>query len=207
MKPIIAFDFDGTTIKSAISEEAHKDWYRIMSILLKDPKVVRLAGKKDFMGSVITITKRYTGIQDKVVLVKLARNLYQLILLGKAQEHDILVKDMTQLLKTLRKKYRTALVTTSPEDVVKPLLKASGALFDIVFLQPLHEKPSKLVLLRRFTARYGKPTCYIGNSREDVTACKTLRIKSVLAKWDRFDNVKADFEASTVRALKGLLFS
>ena len=39
MKPIIAVDFDGALLKSRPFDKAHKRWFYVMSVMLKDDSV------------------------------------------------------------------------------------------------------------------------------------------------------------------------
>ncbi|MBW3001956.1 HAD hydrolase-like protein [Candidatus Woesearchaeota archaeon] len=216
VKKIIGFDFDGSVIRSIASDEAHYEWFKVMSVLLKDPKVKKLAGKRDYFPDVYRLMKKYTGLStknafEKEVSTRLARNLYQLAMLGPANKYKkkLLFKDVAKLILKLKKKYKVALITTVPGDIVLPMLKLINfEKFDIVHTTPINEKPSKLIALKRFSKKYKKPALYIGNTLEDMEACKKLKIKSVLVTWGKYDkkavNV-ADYVAQNAEELKKII--
>ena len=216
MKPVIGFDFDGSVIRSVASDKAHYEWFKVMSVLLKDSKIKKLAGKKDYFPDVYRLMERYTGLSQKnaferEVSTRIARNLYQLAMLGPANKYKkkLLFKDVAKLILQLKKKYKVALITTVPGDIVLPMLKLiKFDKFDIVHTTPIDEKPSKLTALKRFSRKYKKPILYIGNSAEDINACKKLKIKSVLAKWGKYDKEaasKADYTAKNAAELKKII--
>jgi phosphoglycolate phosphatase-like HAD superfamily hydrolase len=216
LKPIIGFDFDGSIIRSVASEAAHFEWFETMAVLLDDEKVKKLAGQKDYFPEVYRLMERYTGLSqknasDKEIMTKIARNLYQLSTLGCANKHkkNLLFKDVSELILKLKKKYQIALITTVPGDIVLPILRLIDFdKFDLVQTTPITEKPDKLKALERFTKEKGKPILYVGNSIDDITACKKLGIKSVLAMWGGYDKdavKKADFTAKSANDLKQIL--
>ncbi|MBW2973400.1 HAD hydrolase-like protein [Candidatus Woesearchaeota archaeon] len=216
IKPIIGFDFDGSIIRSIASDKAHFEWFKVMSVLLKDPKVKRLAGKKDYFPDVYRLMERYTGLSKKNafergISTRIARNLYQLAMLGPANKYKkkLLFKDVAKVVLQLKKKYKVALITTVPGDIVLPMLRLiKFDKFDIVHTTPIDEKPSKFTALKRFSRKYKKPALYIGNSAEDIDACKKLKIKSVLAKWGKYDKEavsKADYTAKNAAELKKII--
>lgn len=211
MKSIIAFDFDGTIIRSAAAREAQAEWYRVMSVLLNDDKVLQLAKRKDYFADVMLVMQRYTGLdnsKDRTVIVRLARNLFQLAFLGSAcrEKGNLVFPGMKPLLEKLRKMHTLALITTTPQDIVHPLLKlADCAVFDYVFGQPIDEMPSKLHLLERFVNNFEKPICYVGNSVEDIESCRLLKIPSILVTYDTSEKASPGYFASSVDELESML--
>lgn len=217
MKPIIAFDFDGTIISSAAGREADHEWYRVMSILLNKPEIRNLAGKKAYFRDVLRLMEQYTGLRqsrqsDKRTMTRLARNLYQFSFLGSAYRHrsDLLIPRVKPLISGLKRKFLVALVTTTPTDIVVPLLSIAKIkdVFDIVFTQSLEQQPSKRKLLGQFVQKYKKPICSIGNSAEDMEASRQLGIMGVLVKWDKYEKEaekSAAYVVSSVDELKSLL--
>jgi len=215
-KRIIGFDFDGSIIRSTASEEAHYEWFKVMSVLLRDSKVKKLAGKKDYFPDVFRLMEKYTGLKkanssEKEILIKIARNLYQLAMLGPANKHKkkLLFKDVAKLILNLKKKYNIALITTVPGDIVLPMLRLINfEKFDITHTTPITEKPSKLNALKRFSRIHGKPILYIGDTKEDAEACKKLKIKFVLAMWGKYDKQAlkiADYKAKNAIELKKII--
>lgn len=213
MKKIIVFDFDGTIIKSKAGKKAHVEWFRILGLLLKKKNIIKLAGKKDYFKEVYSLMEQYTGLSkknklEKTVMIKLARNLYQMLFLGYVTSYkkDLEIKEVIKYIKKLKRKYRIALVTTTPEDIVIPILSLikQTKLFDIVFVQSLQKQPSKAELINEFVKRYGKPVLQIGNSLEDIEIAKKLGIVSVLACWDDFEKQAAGVADILVSDIKKL---
>lgn len=138
---------------------------------------------------------RYTGLsvktgENKLLLKKMARSLFQMSYLGKAHQlrDQLGYSEIIILLKELKKKYSLALITTSPEESVNPILELTGCsdLFELKELSPLHEEPNKKELLQRFISIHGRPEGYIGNEEEDYLACKELNVPFILAGWDPY---------------------
>jgi len=216
IKKIIGFDFDGSVIRSIASDAAHYEWFKVLSVLLKDPKIKKLATKKDYFPDVYRLMEKYTGLSrkntfEKEVSTRLARNLYQLAMLGPANKYKkkLLFKDVAKAILQLKKKYKVALITTVPGDIVLPMLKLINFdKFDIVHTTPINERPSKLNALKRFSKKYKKPELYIGNTIEDINACKKLKIRSVLVTWGKYDKKavdKADYVAQNAEELKRII--
>ncbi|MBU2561938.1 MAG: HAD hydrolase-like protein [Nanoarchaeota archaeon] len=217
MKPIIAFDMDGTIISSEASANAHKAWFGFMGVLLKDDSISKLAGKKDYFPDVLGVMERLTGLDqkdsfEKSVMVKYARNLYQMIYLAelKKEGKDAFVPEMVDMIIDLKQKCRIALITTAPEDMVLPALEIIGIkkLFDYIYRSPLNQEPSKLEMLKKFTKDVGKPALYVGNEQKDADACKELGIKFALAKWGKHDEdagQTATYNLTSPKQLRGVL--
>ncbi|MBU0461720.1 MAG: HAD hydrolase-like protein [Nanoarchaeota archaeon] len=220
-QPVIAVDFGGTLIHEEPSGEAHKEWFRIMGTALDDDSVNKYAGMKDYFPKVYEVMERYTGIKadnefNKKLLSKFARNLFQLTYIGVAhrlEKDKLLYVDFAKYLRELKdKKIRLALITTTPEDAVIPLLELAGCsdLFDYVYKSKLTSEPSKKELLNEFIKEYGEPICYIGNSGDDINACKELEVVSVQAAWSKEHShekreIKPDFVAEDVSRLKEII--
>lgn len=199
MKKIIAVDFYGTLIKNEPAEKAHYEWFNIMASALHDNSIKKYAGTKDYFKYVYKVMARYTGLnqkkeEDAQTMRKFARNLFQMscVALANRYKNRILVKEFASLLEKLKKDYSLALITTSPEDSVLPILKIikKDSLFDIIYKSPLKKEPKKEELFKAFIKKYGKPLCYVGNSDEDMLACKRFGILSILATWDKVDGTE-----------------
>jgi phosphoglycolate phosphatase-like HAD superfamily hydrolase len=217
MKPIIAFDLDGVLLRADIAVKAHKAWFELMSTLLKDPSVKLLADKKDYFPDAINTLSCLTALDpkdsfNKNLLIKYSRNLFQLLYLAelkKAGENSF-VPGIVDMIIELKKECRIALITTSPEDVVLPAMDIGKVrkIFDYVYRAPLDKEPSKLALLSRFTKEISAPSLYIGNELADAKACKELKIKFALAKWDKYDEEAeqlANFNLNSPKQLKGIV--
>ncbi|MBW2971859.1 HAD hydrolase-like protein [Candidatus Woesearchaeota archaeon] len=217
MKPIIAFDMDGTIIDSSASAKAHESWFSIMGTLLKDDSLNKLAGKEDYFPDVLKAMERLTGLDpkdsfEKSVMVKYARNLYQMLYLAELRKEgkDAFVPDMLDMIVDMKPNCRLALITTAPEDMVLPALEIVGLkkMFDYVYRSPLNQEPSKVDMLRKFIKDVGKPALYIGNENKDAEACKELGVKFALAKWGKHDEEAgkmATYNLSSPKQLRGVL--
>jgi phosphoglycolate phosphatase-like HAD superfamily hydrolase len=217
MKPIIAFDMDGTLLKKSIADTAHSEWFRVIGAFLKDDSIVQLADKKDNSADVLGVMEKLTGLDkieglDRSIMIRYARSLYQMIYLAelKKQGQEALVKDILDLLVDLKGKCMLALITTEPEDVVLPalsILKIKN-IFDYVYRSPADKEPFKADLIRKFIKEVGKPALYIGNEKADGEACREIGLKFALAKWDRFDEDAeefAKFNLTEPMQLKGVI--
>jgi phosphoglycolate phosphatase-like HAD superfamily hydrolase len=217
MKPIIAFDLDGTIISSEAAEKAHAEWFRVMGLLLKDPSVEKLGGKKDYFPDVLNVMERLTGLSrtdsfERGVMTKYARNLYQMMYLAelKKEGEKALVPDIMDAIIDLKSSSMIALITTSPEDMVLPALETMKIkkLFDYIYRSPISQEPSKLEIMKKFVREVGRPSLYIGNEKKDAEACKELGIKFALAKWAKHDEEAqklATFNLASPKQLKGIL--
>jgi len=76
MKKIIAVDFDGALLESRPFENAHKRWFYIMAVLLKDKSVRKYANMKNYFGKVHEVMQRYLGDVPAETRIKFARLLY-----------------------------------------------------------------------------------------------------------------------------------
>ncbi|MFC1742164.1 HAD family hydrolase [Nanoarchaeota archaeon] len=214
---IIAFDLDGTIINSSAAEKAHAAWFDLMAKMLGDDSVRQHTGDADYFPAVLDIMSRLTGLRkedsfDKSVMVKYARNLYQMMYLAelKKEGKDAFVPEMLDMILELKKTCRVALITTAPEDMVLPALEIAGIkkYFDYVYRGPLNQEPSKLSMLQKFVRDIGKPDLYIGNEKVDADACKELGINFALAKWGKHDEdagVMAKFNLTSPKQIKGIL--
>jgi len=217
MKPILAFDLDGTVISSAAADKAHQEWFSVMAIILGDDSINGKSGSKDYVPDVLDVMQRLTGLDkkdstDRSMMIKYARNLYQMIYLAELKKEGpaALAPGMLDLLIDLKQKCMLALITTAPEDMVLPalnILKIKN-IFDYVYRSPLDKEPSKTDLMRKFIKEVGKPALYIGNEKADGEACRELGIKFALAKWGKHDedaNELAKFNLSEPAQLKGVI--
>ncbi len=217
MKPIIAFDMDGTIIDSSASANAHQQWFEVMAGVLGDDSVRGLAGKEDYFPEVLNVMEKATGLKrqdsfEKGVMVKYARNLYQMLYLAELRKEgkEAFVPEMLDMIIDLKSRCRLALITTAPEDMVLPALDIVGVrkLFDYIYRSPINQEPSKLDMMNKFIKDIGKPSLYVGNEKKDALACKESGVKFALAKWGKHDEEAggmANYNLSSPKQLKGVL--
>lgn len=206
MPKIIAIDFDGALLKHRPFEKAHLKWFKVMSVLLKDSSVKKYANLDNYFDKVHVVMKRYLGNVSHDVRVRFARMMYAMATLAEVQQKD-LMEDFVKYLKTLKKKYKLALITSAPEDSVEPILDKLGIsnLFDIVYKSPMARHPDKKELFKEFIKKYGKPMFYIGNGDKDIENCKSVGIKTISANWVSKGKYKGDFDVKTVKELKNII--
>jgi phosphoglycolate phosphatase-like HAD superfamily hydrolase len=218
MKPIIAFDLDGPIIHNSAAEKAHEAWFGVLAGLLSDDSVKKMTGQdEDYFPRVLEIMERLTGLRkedsfDKQVMVKYARNLYQMLYLAELRREGegAFIPEVVDMIIDLKKNCRIALITTAPEDMVLPALEIGKIkkLFDYIYRSPLNSEPSKLSLMKKFVRDVGKPALYVGNEIKDAEACKELGVKFALAKWGKHDEGAgelANFNLTSPKQLKGVV--
>lgn len=206
MKPIIAVDFDGALLRSRPFDEAHKKWFHVMSVLLKDKSINQYAGLENYFDKVHEVMERYLGNVDRETRVTFARNLFSMVTIAEASRED-LVTHFAEYLRQIKKKYRLALITSAPEASVGPILHKVGCsdLFDILYKSPMEKHPNKRELFVEFIKEYGKPKFYIGNGDKDIVNCKELGIPSISVNWVAHGKVKGDYDIKTVKELEKIL--
>jgi phosphoglycolate phosphatase-like HAD superfamily hydrolase len=217
MKPIIAFDMDGTIISSEAAAKAHQTWFDLVVQLTGDKPFKVPSQREDFFPKVLELMARLTGLNpnegfDRSVLVKYARNLFQMLYLAELHKEGekAFVPDMIDMLVELKPQCRLAMITTAPEDMVLPALEIGQVkeLFDYIYRSPLTSEPSKLEMLKKFIKEVGKPALYVGNEKKDAEACKELGIKFALAKWAKHDEEAenmANFNLDNPKQLQGIM--
>lgn len=206
MKPIIAVDFDGALLQSRPFDEAHKRWFYVMSVLLKDDSINEYAGLENYFDKVHEVMERYLGDVDHETRVKFARNLFSMATIAEVRKDD-LVKDFADYLRGLKGKYRLALITSAPEASVEPILHKVGCsdLFDILYKSPMGKHPNKRELFEEFIKENGKPAFYIGNGDKDITSCKELGIRAISVNWVSQGEIKGDYDIQRVPELEAII--
>lgn len=206
MKPIIAVDFDGALLQSRPFRKAHKKWFYVMSVLLKDRSIKQYAILDNYFDKIHKVMKLYMGDVDHKTRVKFARNLFSMATIAEVTKDD-LVKDFADYLRGLKRKFRLALITSAPESSVEPILHKVGCsdLFDIIYKSPMERHPDKKELFKDFIREYGKPAYYIGNGDRDVTSCKELGIPAISVNWVSQGDVKGDYDIKRVPELEPII--
>ena len=199
-KKIIAVDFNGALLKSKPFDEAHKEWFYLMSVLLRDKSVRDYANiKEDYFSEVHEVMSKYLGNVGKKTRTKFARTVYAMATIAKVKKSD-LVMDFAKYLEGIHNKYALVLITSAPEDSVEPILEKiqCSSLFDIIYQSPMHEQPDKKGLFEKFIREYGKPIFYIGAGDKDIDCCKELVIKTISVSWVVKGKVKGDYDIKKV---------
>lgn len=206
MKPIITVDFDGALLRSRPFDEAHKRWFYVMSVLLKDKSINDYAGLENYFDKVHEVMKRYLGDVDQETRIVFARNLFSMVTVAETDKKD-LVADFARYLRKIKPKYRLALITTAPETSVEPILRKVGCadLFDILYKSSIKKHPNKKEMFQDFIKQYGKPQFYIGNGDKDITSCKELGIPSISVNWVSQGQITGDYDVKTVKELEKII--
>jgi FMN phosphatase YigB (HAD superfamily) len=206
MQKILAIDFDGALLKHRAFKKAHLKWFKVMGVLLNDPSVNKYANLENYFEKVHVVMKRYLGEVSHEVRVKFARVIYSMSLIAEVQQKDV-VTSFVKYLKTLKKRYKLALITTAPEDSVEPMLEKLklNKLFDIIYKSPIDRHPDKKQLFKEFIKKYSKPLFYIGNGDKDILNCKKAGIKTISVNWVSKGKYKGDFDVKTVKELSKII--
>jgi phosphoglycolate phosphatase-like HAD superfamily hydrolase len=206
MKPVIVIDFNGALLNSRPFDEAHRQWFKMFSILLDDPSINEWADKENYFEGVHQVMKRYLGNVHKDAQLMFARQTFALVMVAEVKESDI-VKDFASYLDTIKDKYTLALITTAPEGSVEPILEKIGCqyLFEIVFKSPYKSYPDKRELFEEFILKYERPLFYIGEGDKDIGLCRDLGIKSISVNWVKRGKFKGDHDIDDTEELKKIL--
>ncbi|MFW6027124.1 MAG: HAD family hydrolase [Candidatus Woesearchaeota archaeon] len=199
-------DFDGALLQSRPFDEAHKRWFHVMSILLKDDSINKYAGLENYFDKVHEVMERYFGDVDNETRVKFARNLFSMVTTAEVTKDD-LVGDFADYLRGLKEKYKLALITSAPESSVEPILHKVGCsgLFDILYKSPMGRHPNKRELFEEFIKKYGKPAYYIGNGDKDIASCKELGIPTISVSWVSLGKLKGNYDIRKVSELEAII--
>ena len=206
MNSILAIDLDGALLKSRPFEEAHKKWFEVMAMLLKDQSISKYGEIDDYFPKVHEVMKRYLGDVDHETRVKFARNLFSMATIAEVTKND-LVEGFADYLSRIKDKYQLALITTAPEYSVNPILQKVGCsdLFYIVYKSPMDKHPNKKELFEKLIKENGIPKFYIGNGDKDITSCRELGIPTISVNWVSKSEVKGDYNVDTVEELGKIL--
>lgn len=205
-RPILIIDLNGALIKSRPFDTAHKEWFRVMSELIRDYSINELAFKEDYFNDVQEIMKRYFGDIDIKVRNAFARNIYSMTVVESVKKWD-LVDDFAEYLKAIKKKYVLVLVTSAPALAVEGILEKVNCkfLFDAIVASPMDDIPDKKTLLEAFMKKHAKPLFYIGKGDKDIQACKDLGIKTITVNWVEHGEFKGNYEADKVADVDKIL--
>ncbi|MEM4637644.1 MAG: HAD family hydrolase [Candidatus Woesearchaeota archaeon] len=206
MKPIICVDLNGALIKQRPFDIAHKEWFRIMSELIRDYSINEFAFKEDYFKDVQEIMKKYLGNVDIKTRNAFARNIYSMVVIESVKKWD-LVEDFAEYLNNIKKRFIVALITSAPTLAVKGILEKIECkdLFDIVLASPMEEVPGKRELLEIFIKKHGRPLFYIGAGDEAINAFKDAGVKTIVVNWVVTGKNKGNFEANNIQELDKII--
>lgn len=205
-KPILAVDFEGAFLRRRPFQRAHKDWFRVMSILLNDPLILEYAKLENYFPKVREVMKRYLGDINAGQGVFFARTLYAMATVAEVSEDDV-IRDFADWLDRKKPKYGLASITTTPQHAVVPILRKVNCadLFHIIYSSPEEKEPSKEQLFKEFIDRHGNPKFYIGRGDNDLLVCKRLGVPTISVSWVSAGPYKGDYNANTVAELEKIV--
>lgn len=199
-------DFNGALLRSRPFDEAHKNWFKLLSILLDDNSINEYASLEDYFDKVHEVMERYLGSVDYETRVSFARNLFAMSTIAEVKQEDLVV-EFANYLRSIKEKYSLVLITSAPEASVEPILQKVGCsdLFDILYKSPMTKHPDKKMLFKEFIEKHNKPVFYIGNGDEDITSCHELGIPSISVNWVSKGDVKGDYDIDNVKELEKII--
>ena len=208
MKPTLTVDLDGALLKSRPFDEAHKRWFYVMSVLLKDDSINQYAGLDNYFDKVHEVMERYLGDVNHETRVKFARNLFSMATIAEVTKND-LVQDFADYLRELKERYSLTLITTAPEASVDPILQKIDCndIFEIVYKSPMDKHPNKKELFEAFIKEYGIPKYYLGDGDDNMNICKGLGISTISVNWVSKAKIKGDYDVDTVEELRNILYN
>jgi len=204
-KPIIATTLAGLFVKKNAWNKAHILWYANAAKKLKDPSVNQWANRPDYFRGVDEVMRRLCpALKDAERTVRARRTFFDSVVRYIAENPEVRNNEIIAYFKSLKNKYRLALITTNTKHALEKILTATKLqnLFDIVEASEESEKDDKLAVFKRFKAKYGNPAVYIGGDGEDsFDYCKQNNIPHIFAN---LENTKEIEEVESVRNLKEL---
>ncbi len=193
-KPIIATTFAGLFVKQEPWDKAHILWYEHAAKQLKDETVKIWINKANyFQGVDEVMTRLYPSLSEKQRTIKARELFFDSVCQYIRQNSEIINSDIVEYFKTLKKKYRLALITTNTKSALERILSLTKLtnLFDIVECSIPNEKDDKRIVFDRFLKKYGKPIIYIGGGRKDsYDFCREQKINCIFANLENQENIE-----------------
>lgn len=187
-KPVIATTLAGLFVKKEAWDKAHVLWYQEASEKLKDPSVSRWANRPDYFKGVDDVMRRlYPNLEEAVRTVKARRMFFDSVLRYIGENPGVRNEKIVKYFKSLKNKYRLALITTNTKQALEKILAATGLqdLFDIFEASEESEKDDKIAVFKRFKTKYGNPKIYVGGDRKDsFDYCKDNGIPHIFANLE-----------------------
>lgn len=203
---ILAIDLDGAVLKHRPFRVAHKKWFDVFSCLLEDDAVKNFDTSTDYFTDVKKVMNRFLPDVSLDIQILFARNMFGMLTLAQVKKSDIII-DFVSYLSSLKKKYRLALITTTPQSAINPILERLGLddIFDFIYASPMSSTPDKKMMFTYFIHKYGKPAFYIGDGDEHITLAKECNIPTISVNWVSKAKIKGDHDVKTVEELKKIV--
>jgi len=187
-KPILATTLSGLFLKKEAWDNAHRLWYADAAKALHDSSVNQWANRPDYFKGVDEVMQRlYPNATETERTVKARRMFFDSVIKYIKENPSMKNDKVITYFKSLKRKYRIALVTTNTRQALEKILSATGLqnLFDIVEASEESEKDDKIAVFNRFTKTYGNPLVYIGGDRKDsFDYCKAHKIPHIFANLE-----------------------
>jgi len=187
-KPIIATTLSGLFLKKEAWDNAHVLWYADAAKALNDSSVNQWANRPDYFKGVDEVMQRlYPDLTETERTVKAKRMFFDSVIRYVKENPSTINHRVITYFKSLKRKYRIALVTTNTKQALEKILSSTGLqnLFDIVEASKESEKDDKIAVFNRFTKTYGNPIVYVGGDRKDsFDYCKAHDIPRIFANLE-----------------------
>ena len=220
MKPVIAFDLEGVLIARSAGSLAHNKWFKSVGKLSE--RDIASVDNENYFDHVFDIMEKKTDLdrdkpEDRKLMTKLARSLFQEIYMHEIErlKGRIEIREAIDFAKGNKGRYTLALITTTPEEIVRGFLQSNLCEpkdIEKIFLLTIPEifgfgfnPANKKDLLEHFVKKYGKPLVYFCDRKQDVAACRELGIKSALVTIDIYDEANADFRANSRKEMEKVI--
>ncbi len=206
MKPILAIDLDGALLYPRPFLTAHKEWFKVFSLLLDDESISEYANQEKYFEKVDIVMDSYLEGVNREEKTAFARQMYAMVTAAEVTQNDLVI-EFAEFLRSIKNKFQLALITTMPGDGVDPILQKVECedLFDIVYKSDMHTQPTKKVLFEKLIQEHAKPLFYIGDGDKHITLAKELGITTISVTWAKKGTVKGDFDVKTVGELPAIL--
>jgi len=207
-KPILATTLSGLFIKSDPWKKAHYIWYderekelkkqgkeisainEWKKLLQEDPK----KEKKEYFKYVDKVMATLYPEKSEKERTKIARKTYFDSILQYIKENpEVKNNSIINYFKSLKEKYKIALITTNTKSALKKILKLTNLaeLFDIIEMSKLEEKDNKKIVFDRFIKNNKNPILYIGGGKkESHNYCSEKNIKCIYANLEGDKDIK-----------------
>lgn len=197
MRPIIATNICGLFLKSSPWKDAHKQWIDNIVKETGDDSFKQWLFRTDYFEGVNLAMSKLMPDATKEERVREARKRYMELVIEniKQNKEKIVNNDIVEYFKSLKEKYKIALITTNTEEFIHKILSIAGLkdLFDIVEACKMEEEDDKVKVFERFVKDHGRPAIFFGSTRQKIyDYCRKNNIKCVavnLGDWAEL-NVK-----------------